>query len=232
MHNEIIVRDELWQSWMEAKNYPAASSLLSHHNTVLCDNKLLLRLLFPTNSLKYDKPYHLKDNIVCKEEKLDSDNISILVFKMCNGTQLAQTCIHVLLHLIHTVYTAGPTSHPPLCLLFHPCLCQPPCLLLSPTRSFIILSEQQCQQHRLNGLFQNPFGPTSIKDHATLMGDSSRRRWGYMSAWRPGDGVTMLGRNLNSGGVNGDRTSTPVNIRCRMSTDLSKGGIDFPLCPV
>lgn len=39
------------------------------------------------------------------------------------------------------------------------------------TRSFIVLSEQQCGQHGLNGLFQDPFGSASIKDAAILMGD-------------------------------------------------------------
>lgn len=39
------------------------------------------------------------------------------------------------------------------------------------TRRFIVLSEQQCGQRGLNGLFQDLFGSASIKDAATLMGD-------------------------------------------------------------
>lgn len=46
--------------------------------------------------------------------------------------------------------------------LYYP-LSWPTSFFLSPTRSFIILSQQQCQEPRLNGLFQDPFGSTSIK---------------------------------------------------------------------
>lgn len=95
-----------------------------------------------------------------------------------NEIHVAHTCINV-----HTLYKQyiGPAPNPPLCLPSHP-----RCLLLSPTRSFIILSEQRCQQPRLNGLFQDPFGSISIKDPTTLMGDSSRRRReGYVSKEAP-----------------------------------------------
>lgn len=56
--------------------------------------------------------------------------------------------------------------------------------------------------------FQDPFGSTSIKDPATLMGDSSRKE--DLSARRPGDRVTRLGRNLNSGVVDGDSNKRKV----------------------
>lgn len=108
----------------------------------------------------------------------------------------AHTCMHSYIRYI------GHTPDPPLCLLSHPCLCQPASLLLSRQEALSFLSEQQRQQPGLNGLFQDLYGPTSIKDPVTLIVAAGEggicQRGGPLTEW------LGLVRIINLGVVDGD----------------------------
>lgn len=68
-----------------------------------------------------------------------------------NGTQW-KTSAHLTIYVNSVLLSLDHPLH----LISRAGLCWPTCFLLSPTRNFIILSQQQCQQPRLNGLFQAP----------------------------------------------------------------------------
>lgn len=143
---------------------------------------LMVKDIYDYNNLEY-QPYHEK--IIFNKEDFDFFYLHIIIFFWKNDSSSSegdslvplkswktrqalmghrwQTSTHFTAYMHYVVLALDHPLHlVSYAFLYYP-LSWPTSFFLSPTRSFIILSQQQCQEPRLNGLFQDPFGSTSIK---------------------------------------------------------------------